>query len=72
MTTGFDIAVGASNIGAFVLQIIGLKHLRKDPDLSTLRDQARFELTQALDILDQYHTVVDDDLLAPLVARYKR
>jgi hypothetical protein len=60
---------GISTVGALVFNGIGLGHLLvKSP--ATIVEEARQELSSALAILDAFHTVIDNDLMAPLVGRY--
>lgn len=76
MTTGFDIAVGASNIASLFFQFtVGLSHLLKNKDpasVADIREKSRNELCAAFDILDAFHTDVGDDSLSPLVERYNK
>ena len=66
----FDTFVGASNIGSFLFQVVGLRHLLKGEDLAGIREQARDELCQAFDIIDVYQDDVNNDFLFTLVERY--
>jgi hypothetical protein len=68
----FDIVVGVANIGSFLFQGVGMGHLIKKstrhPD--HIIRQARKELSSALAILSKFQEVINDDSIAPLIARY--
>jgi hypothetical protein len=68
----FTVVVGAANVGAFVVEAIGLGHLVKDSPKNpiVINAEARTELRKALDILLQFHKAMDDDTLSPLIERY--
>jgi hypothetical protein len=72
--TELTTVVGIANIGAFVVEAIGLGFILKDSHKhpSTIVIAARAELYAALNLLLAFYEYMDDDVLSPLVGRYEK
>jgi hypothetical protein len=72
--SGLNVAVATAAIGSFVFSGIGLSHLLKDTvkHPSTIIEEARNELSDALAILNTFQAVIQDDFTVPLFGKYKR
>jgi len=72
MAPALQIVTGASTIGGFVFQGIGLGHLLKDNPKhpAVILEEARQELSSALNILTTFQAFIHNDFMAPLAGRY--
>jgi hypothetical protein len=69
-----DVAAATATIGSFVFSGIGLSHLLNDSvkHPSTIVEEAKEELSDALSNLDSFQGVIQDDVMVILVDRYNQ
>lgn len=69
---GLSVAAAVTTVGSFVFQSIGLGHLLNEnhKGRATVIEEARQDLSDALDILSKCQGIIHRDLMAPLVGRY--
>ena len=67
MSEEFSVVVGSVTVGNTLFPL-----LKAFPRPARINKEARLELSFALNILNRYNAVMDDETLSDLLTRYKR